>query len=268
MSELYTEILWEQIRPKISIAQKKVRIESGFRAGWGMASCWSFSRAAMQINWIYLPWLLMLLIICMGQVCSWRNEVLWLQQTKALGLDLNGDPLSVPSPSSNRLGSWCFSPSEDSVTYPKAAGETSGRAGTHSYLMSYNATFSHWAPHFRRVARQHPTGETSLAQISHHPLALGKGMEPPGNEIAANTMFLARLSEPTEQDKRDSSPSSCLGRGVGKASLSMLMSHNYLLTAKTNGRNGESDTKSKMSQVIDSCHLPSPQPRLARETQW
>jgi len=98
-------------------------------------------------------------------------------------------------------------------------------------------------------------------------MALGKGTEPPGNEIAANTVSLASLSEPMEQDKRDSSPTSCLGRGVGKVSLSMLMSHNYLLTAKTNGRNGESDTKSKMSQVIDSCHLPSLQPRLVRETQ-
>lgn len=226
----------------------------------------------MQINWVSLPRLLKLLITCTGQVCSWRNEVLWLQQSKevpkAPSPHLNGDPLSVASPSSSRLGTRCLSTGEDSVTYPKSPEETSGRAGTHSLLVSYNGTFSHCAPHFRRVAQQHPAGEMSLAQTSHPLLALGKGTEPPGNEIAANTASLASLSEPMEQDKRDSSPSSCLGRRVGKVSLSMLMSHNYLLTAKTNGRNGESDTKSKMSQVIDSCHLPSPQPRLVRETQW
>lgn len=164
------------------------------------------------------------------------------------------------------MESWCLSPSEDSVTYPESSGETSGRARTHSLFVSYNATLSHCAPHFRRVAWQHPTGETPLVQTSHPPLAIEKGMEPPGNETAANTVSLTSLSEPIQQDKRDSSPSSCLERGVGKVSLSMLMSHNYLLTAKTNGRNGGSDTKSKMSQVIDSCHLPSLQPRLARET--
>lgn len=146
-------------------------------------------------------------------------------------------------------------------------GETSGRAGTHSLLVSCNATLSPCVPHVRRVAWQHLPGMMSLAQKSHSLLALGKDAEPPGNEIAAKPMSLASLSEPMEQDKRDSSPSSCLERGVGKVSLSMLMSHNYLLTAKTNGRNGESDTKSKMSQVIDSCHLPSPQPGLVRETQ-
>lgn len=179
---------------------------------------------------------------------------------------LNGDTLSTASPSSSCMESWCLSPSEDSVTYPESPGETSGRARTHSLFASYNATLSHCAPHFRSVAWQHPPGETSLVQTSHPPLAIGKGMEPPANETAANTVSLTSLSEPIQEDKRDSSPSSCLERGVGKVSLSMLMSHNYLLTAKTNGRNGESDTKSKMSQVIDSCHLPSLQPRLARET--
>lgn len=149
------------------------------------------------------------------------------------------------------------------MTYPKSPGETSGRAGAHGLFVSYNATLSHSVPHFRRAAGLHSAGD-----IPGSDTASPAGFkEPPGNEIAANTISLESLSETMQQDKRDSSPSSCLRRGVGKVSLSMLMSHNYFLTAKTNGRNGESDTKSKMSQVIDSCHLPSPQPRLARETQ-
>lgn len=83
-STLCTEILWEQIGPEISIAQeKKVRREQGFHVGWGL-SCWYYSRAASQINWVYLPQLLMLLVTCTGQVCSWKNEVLWLQQSKAV----------------------------------------------------------------------------------------------------------------------------------------------------------------------------------------
>lgn len=190
---------------------------------------------------------------------------------KPLGPDPNGDPLSAASLSSSHLGNWCLSSSEDSVTYLKSLGETLSQQGP-TACWSYNASFSHCDPHFRRTAQQHPAGDLSLVQTSHPPLALGKGTEPPGDEIAANIMSLASkyhvsCTEPMEQDKRDSSPSSYLGRGVRKVSLSMLMSHNYLLTAKTNGRNGESDTKSKMSQVIDSCHLLLPQPRLARETQ-
>lgn len=148
------------------------------------------------------------------------------------------------------------------MRYPKSPGETSGRAGTRGFV-SYNASFSHCAPQFRRAAGLHSAGDIPGSDIAS-PAGF---KEPAGNETAANTISPASLSEPMEQDKRDSSPSSCLSRGVGKVSLSMLMSHNYFLTAKTNGRNVESDTKSKMSQVIDSCHLPSPQPRLARETQ-
>jgi len=37
-------------------------------------------------------------------------------------LDLNKDPLSATSPSSNCLGNQCLSPGEDSVTYPKSPG--------------------------------------------------------------------------------------------------------------------------------------------------
>lgn len=73
-----------EIRPEINIAQeKKVRREQGFHVGWGL-SCWYYSRAALQINWVYLPQLLMLLVTCTGQVCSWKKEVLWLQQSKAV----------------------------------------------------------------------------------------------------------------------------------------------------------------------------------------
>lgn len=184
--------------------------------------------------------------------------LLWVQPSSSPSSSLSRDPLCAASASSDHPGSCCLHPREHSG-HPKSPGENSGRAGTHSLLVSHTITFSllqesgSAASHGTDVpglditallALAKGTGVCSLYHVSHKPL---------WTHATRQKRFI---------------PLFCLGRGVRKVSLSMLMSHNYLLTAKTNGRNGESDTKSKMSQVIDSCHLPSPQPRLARETQW
>lgn len=229
---------------------------------WGGGWCWDDqgvmvgdSRAAVQMDWFSSPehWCYSLAgstPAAGGMRCSNSSAA------KPPGLTWVGI-LLVPLTEQQSRGELVSQP-QWGLTYPKSPGEASG------LFVSYNATFSHCAPHFRRAPCLCSAGDIPASDTASP--AGFKG--PAGNGIAANTISLASLSEPMEQDKRDSSPSSCLSRGVGRASLSVLMSHNYFLTAKTNGRNGESDTKSKVSQVIDSCHLPSPQPRLARETQW
>lgn len=81
-------------------------------------------------------------------------------------------------------------------------------------FVPYNATFSHCTPTLGESLDSVPQEKCPRLRLASL-LAFGKGTEPPGNEIAANTTSLKSLSEAIEQDKRDSFPSSCLGRGLG-----------------------------------------------------
>lgn len=63
---------------------------------------------------------------------------------------------------------------------------------------------------------------------------------------------LCRVSRQSESPASPSSPSPSFSSFLSASS--MLMSHNYLLTAQTNCARGKSDIKSKLSQVIEPSH--------------
>lgn len=134
---------------------------------WGEGWCWNdqgvmvLEIPGLQCKLIDLPPLItnvicsLMLFAHMEHVCSWRNEVLWLQYSKFPRPDLSGDPLSALPWAAAAWEVGVSSSVRTKWRTQNHLGESLAEQGP--MFVSVSATFSHCAPHFRRaVYLRHP----------------------------------------------------------------------------------------------------------------